>query len=333
MSEERPPPENKPKFSPDDLLVYVVGSVIAAPLGKAGIDALMLEEYAKGGFALLAGISLATCAFTFKLWKSSLNEHAREAVEKIARHRVLLAVGAITLAAYTFVVLPDFLRIAERKSDTEMIGQITGLKAQLSDALKQAASLHSQLEAKDRDLGAARLALENEQKKHGDTPSLPPVAPPLSADEIERRKTAWKIVEGQLNGFDRIFGEGDAIVAEGKSDQSGLTQKVLDLRQHLGIARNRFGTLRSTYSRYPDILQIDTSKLDTLASAIESLLQTSGQLPSTTSLPEFADAVGPYIDSLKTENGLAKQWVSAAQIFAKARQKELSEQASKVDCD
>jgi hypothetical protein len=320
MSQQSPPPENKPRFSADDLFVYVVGTVIAAPLGKAGVDALLVEDYIKGSLALLAGISFAACAFTFKLWKSGLNDRARDFVQKTARHRVLLGVGAITLAGYAFVVVPEFLRTATRKSDVEVI---FALKSELSDAVKKIASLSSQLEAKDRELTAVRQALESEQKKHGEAPAVPP-APPISADEIRARKNAWKIVDGQLTDFERIFGEVDDIIATWASVRTSLTQKIFDLRQHLGVERNRLNISRQTYSTFADLRQIDSSQLENLALSIESLLQASSQLRENVSATDFQATISPYVDAVSIENERAKQWLAAAKLIEKESLTQLS---------
>lgn len=144
------------------------------------------------------------------------------------------------------MVVPDFLRIASRKSETELLNQIGGLKNQITTALKQVASVSSQLEASNRELLATRQALENEQSKNGVKASLPQSFAPPSSEEIEAKINAWKGVDGQLNDFNRILSEGDVIVPGGRSDQSGLTQKTFDFRQRLGVARNRLNIFRGT---------------------------------------------------------------------------------------
>jgi hypothetical protein len=63
MSDEGPAIKPKAPFPRAQLLFYVIGTVVAAPLGKSGWDALMIGDYLRGGLALTAAVAAAIGAF------------------------------------------------------------------------------------------------------------------------------------------------------------------------------------------------------------------------------------------------------------------------------
>jgi hypothetical protein len=107
----------KPPFPKGDLYFYIAGSVIAAPLGKAGIDALIAGQYFKAALALSAGIAIATGAFSYKYWESHLSEPTRRLIQDISRYKAVLAGAILALAAYSFVVVPNFIEVLRGRSE------------------------------------------------------------------------------------------------------------------------------------------------------------------------------------------------------------------------
>jgi hypothetical protein len=187
-------------------------------------------------------------------------------------------------------------------------------------------NLQSDLAKARRDRDLAILQRDDALRAKGDTPSpAPPAPPPIAkAVDIEARIDVWKSVEGQMNDFIRIFGEGDNIVSNWKSDQFALQQKVNDFRQHLGITRSRLDQLIGTYPDFSDLRAIDRNGLARLSATIENLLQTVSQLPSDVSSSEKQNVIGSYIGQLRRELEPAKQWALAIKNLANSSVTELS---------
>lgn len=99
--------EKKP-FPHDELLFYVIGTVVAAPLAKSGWDALMAGDYVRGGIALSGAIVAAAGSFSFRFWKSHLEEPTRRIIREIAANKAIVAALLLVLLGYVVVVFPHF---------------------------------------------------------------------------------------------------------------------------------------------------------------------------------------------------------------------------------
>jgi hypothetical protein len=144
MSQE-PPSAEKEKFSSDNFVVFIGGTCIAAPLCKSGLDSVLAGEYVKGAFAFCLGLSVAAAAFTFRFWKSGLNDESREFIRRISRRKQWVVPALIILSTYAYVVVPDFYSSAQRRlnpsNDSALILQ---LQSQITDRDKQISDLRAQ---------------------------------------------------------------------------------------------------------------------------------------------------------------------------------------------
>jgi hypothetical protein len=133
MSDDMGEQPKPPPFPKADLYFYVAGTVIAAPLGKAGIDALFAADYFRALLALTAGISVAVAAFSYRYWESHLSEPARKLIRDLSRYKAFLSVALLVLAAYSFVVVPNFIEVLRGRSELEerYRKQIDNLRAEI----------------------------------------------------------------------------------------------------------------------------------------------------------------------------------------------------------
>jgi hypothetical protein len=169
--------------------------------------------------------------------------------------------------------------------------------------------LQAQLASADRDRDAAIIERDNARRANN-TAALPPQPsspPTLPAEDAQSRIDAWEGIEGQMKDFIRIFGGGEAIVENWKTNQAGLQNRVADFRQQLSIARSRLAQLIGTYPDYSDLKIIDQGALVKLTDVTENLLQATSQLPQNTRASDYEVSVGPYIRPLKRELEQAKQ--------------------------
>jgi hypothetical protein len=145
----------------------------------------------------------------------------------------------------------------------------------------------------------------------------------LRLDNLEARIDVWKSIEGQMNDFNRTLGEGDALVARWKTDQTGLSEAVMGFRQRLNITRGRLAQLIGTYSDFSDLKVIDQAVPAKLSSAVENLLQASTQLPQNTQPSDYETVIGPYIGPFRRELGTTTQWVQSIKNVAASSVSEL----------
>jgi len=189
------------------------------------------------------------------------------------------------------------------------------------------ANLQSQLAIARRDRDLAILERDDARRANGiPIPPTPKPSPPPTAkvSDIDARIDAWKAVAGLMNDFDRIFGEGDLIVANWTSDQFALLQKIAEFNQHVVNTRNRLNALIGTYSDFSDLRVINTSALDRLSATVNNLLQAVSQAPPGLSSSEKETSFGPFIGPLKRELVPARQWALATKNLANSSVSDLA---------
>jgi hypothetical protein len=144
-------------------------------------------------------------------------------------------------------------------------------------------------------------------------------------DDIEARIDVWKSIEGQMNDFARILGEGDRIVANWKtSPPGGLANTVSQFRQNLNIIRGRLAQLIGSNPDFSDLRIIDQNVPGKLSASIENLLQAASQLRSDVTATEYDANIRSYIGPLRRELATVKQWSQATKSLANSSVAELS---------
>jgi hypothetical protein len=171
--------------------------------------------------------------------------------------------------------------------------------------------LRSQLASTKREGDIAIIERDAARRASPNIPVNPPPTPieKLKADDVEARIDAWKSVEGQMNDFLRVLGEGDNIAETWKANQGSLTNAALEFRGHLGIIRNRLADLVGSYPGFSDLKLIDQQVPAPLASAIENLVQASSQFPKTATPAEYEAYTGPYIGPIRRQTSSVRRWV------------------------
>jgi hypothetical protein len=189
--------------------------------------------------------------------------------------------------------------------------------------------LQTQVASANRERDAAILERDNALRANNTAspllaPSQPNAPPSLKAEDAEARIDVWKSIEGQMNDFSRVLGEGDAIVAKWTTNQSGLSPAIFDFRQHFQITRNRLAQLIGTYSDFSDLKIIDQGATARLSSTVENLLQALSQLPQNILPSDYESMIGPYIGQLKRELEPVKKWTATTKSLANSSVSELS---------
>ena len=192
---------------------------------------------------------------------------------------------------------------------------VAGLQSQLASALRE-----RDIAALERD--AARREIGNAVAPGA---PIPPPSPAKTMDDIEARIDVWKSIEGQMNDFVRILGEGDRIVANWKtSPPGGLANTVSQFRQNLNIIRGRLAQLIGSNPDFSDLRIIDQNVPGKLSASIENLLQAASQLRSDVTATEYDANIRSYIGPLRRELATVKQWSQATKSLANSSVAELS---------
>ena len=187
MSQDREFPTKKLRFHLTTTIFVVLGTCLAGPLCKSGIDAIMVGE-CKSHRRFGNRNSISGGRLHVQVLESSLNEKTQEAVQKIVPHRGLLAVVLTITVAYFYVVAPDFYTSLSRRTSGTPItiddykDQNKTLQSQLKTALQQRddtrselAIVRSQLEALGLGRAAASFAFARWPDNLGDQPWLAPI--------------------------------------------------------------------------------------------------------------------------------------------------------------
>jgi hypothetical protein len=196
--------------------------------------------------------------------------------------------------------------------------------------------LQGQIASANRERDVAVMERDAARREHdasGAAP-LPPISqlppmPTMNAGDAEARIDVWKSIEGQMNDFNRILEEGDAIVQHPEQTQAVMSARASDFRQHLTVTRNRLGQLIGTYPDYSDLKVVDQQVPTRLSAAIENLLQTASQMAPSTPPSEVAANLGSYIRSLKRELAPVKQWAAAVTAVSESSIAELTTHVDK----
>jgi hypothetical protein len=302
-------PEHEP-FPRADLYLLILSTIVAAPLGKSGWDALMTGDYVKGGLALTAGAVALIGGFSFKYWQSHLAAPTRKMFREIVSNRSLVAAGGLIFISYGFVVLPDLVRTID---PPQRNSEILQLKSQLKEAQDQNASLQLQL-----------ISALKELEAKGVRPMTNLSSPSLRLSEVGE-------LEKNLAIYRNVQKEGDDLRSEARMndiEQPGAAQKIAsgvirlrdraisaDIRQTQIFEKYKFADIANVFGGPPSLGQ-PCNMFNSLLGSLGGPVDVKRDVYEQPAYQSFSDAIiqlAAWLDEKETKiKGMRKEYESAS---------------------
>lgn len=135
-------------------------------------------------------------------------------------------------------------------------------------------SLQSQLATALRARDAAVVERDNARRANNVTapPASSTTSSPPGQSDTDARKDVWEGISSLMNDFEGALNDSDAITANWKANQAGLSKSISEFRQKFTIARNKLGQFIGTYPNFSDLRIIDQGIFTKFATVIENAL-------------------------------------------------------------